>query len=60
MHLKLCFERLPDGSSLAAMLRYYRLRKGFTARQLAENMGIVPTTVLMYEVDGFRYHIKLR
>ena len=31
------------------MLKYYRQRKGLTTRQLAESIGVVPATVLMYE-----------
>lgn len=49
MHLKFCFERLPNRISPAAMLKYYCLRKGLTTRQLAERIGIAPATVLMYE-----------
>lgn len=53
MHLKFCFEGLPDRNSPATMLKYYRLRKGLTTRQLAERIGIVPATVLMYEQEKF-------
>lgn len=35
------------------MLRYYRKRRGFTIRQLAEWVGIVPATLLKYEGDQF-------
>lgn len=35
------------------MLKYYRQRKGLTTRQLAEGVGIVPATVLMYERGHF-------
>lgn len=35
------------------MLRYYRQRKGLTTRQLAESVGIVPATLLMYEREQF-------
>ena len=35
------------------MLRYYRQRKGLTTRQLAESVGIVPATLLMYEREKF-------
>ena len=49
MHLKFCFEEIPKIQSPAAKLKYYRLRKGLTTRQLAEMVGIVPATVLMYE-----------
>lgn len=53
MHLKFCFESIPNESTPAAMLRYYRQRKGFTTRQLAESVGIVPATLLMYEREKF-------
>lgn len=53
MHLKFCFEGIPANPSPAAMLRYYRLRKGLTTRQLAESSGIVPATLLMYERGKF-------
>ncbi len=54
MHLHFCFEGIPTEKTPAAMLKYYRQRKGLTTRQLAESIGVVPATVLMYA----RYHIK--
>lgn len=53
MHLKFCFESIPNEPTPAAMLRYYRHRKGLTTRQLAEGIGIVPATLLMYEREQF-------
>lgn len=53
MHLHFCFEGVPAGQTPAAMLKYYRQRKCLTTRQLAESVGIVPTTVLMYERGQF-------
>ncbi len=53
MHFKFCFEGIPDEPTPAAMLRYYRKRKGYTVRQLAEQVGIVPATLLKYEGDQF-------
>ena len=53
IHLKFCFEGIPTEQTPAAMLRYYRQRKGLTTRQLAENVGIVPATLLMYEREQF-------
>lgn len=53
MHLKFCFENIPIKPTPAAMLRYYRVRKGLTTRQLAESVGIVPATLLMYENEKF-------
>lgn len=51
MHLKFCFESIPTKQSPGAILKYYRLRKGFTTRQLAETIGIVPATILNYEQE---------
>ena len=53
MHLKFCFESIPNEPTPATMLRYYRQRKGLTTRQLAESVGIVPATVLKYESKQF-------
>lgn len=53
MHLKFCFESIPSEPTPTAMLRYYRQRKGLTTRQLAESVGIVPATLLMYEREKF-------
>ena len=30
-------------------LRYYRRRNNLTTRQLAEQIGVVPATIVMYE-----------
>lgn len=53
MHLHFCFEGIPTEKTPAAMLKYYRQRKGLTTRQLAESIGVVPVTVLMYERERF-------
>ena len=53
MHLKFCFEGIPHSQNPAAILKYYRLRKDLSARQLADVIGIVPATVLMYEREQF-------
>ena len=53
MHLKFCFESIPNEPTPAAMLRYYRVRKGLTTRQIAESVRIVPATLLMYEREQF-------
>lgn len=53
MHFKFCFESIPNEPTPAAMLRYYRQRKGLTTRQLAESVSIVPATLLMYEREKF-------
>ena len=58
IHFKFCFENVPIDSTPAKMLRYYRKRRGFTIRQLAEQAGIVSATLLKYENDRFpiSYH----
>ena len=53
MHLHFCFEGVPTEQTPAVMLKYYRHRKGLTTRQLAESIGVVPATVLMYERERF-------
>lgn len=53
MHLRFCLESIPVKQKPAAILRYYRLQKGITTRQLAEIVGIVPATLLMYEREKF-------
>lgn len=53
IHLNFCFEGFPTEQTPAAMLKYYRQRKGLTTRQLAESIGVVPATVLMYERERF-------
>lgn len=53
MHLKFCYASLPKKQSPAAMLKYCRLRKGLTTRQLAEAVGIVPATIGNFEREQF-------
>lgn len=53
MHFKFCFECIPTKQTPGTILRYYRVHKGLTTRQLAENVGIVPATLLMYEREQF-------
>lgn len=53
MHFTFCFEGVPTEQTPAAMLKYYRQRKGLTTRQLAESIGVVPATMLMYERGKF-------
>lgn len=49
LHLILPFEKRPKGNQPGECLRYYRLRNNLTTRQLAEQVGIVPATLLKYE-----------
>lgn len=53
MHFKFCFEGIPAEPTPAAMLKHYRKRRGFTIRQLAEQVGIVSATLLKYEGNQF-------
>lgn len=49
LHLTLPFEERPKSNQPGEYLRYYRLRNNLTTRQLAEQIGIVPATLLKYE-----------
>lgn len=49
LHLTLAFETKPKSNQPGEYLRYYRLRNNLTTRQLAEQVGIVPATLLKYE-----------
>lgn len=43
------FEERPKDKVPGDYLRYYRLRKSLTTRQVAEVIGVVPTTIIQYE-----------
>ena len=45
----MAFETKPKSNQPGEYLRYYRLRNNLTSRQLAEQVGIVPATLLKYE-----------
>ena len=49
LHLAIPFEEKPKTNLPGDNLRYYRLRKWLTTRQPAEQINVVPATVLMYE-----------
>ena len=49
LHLTLAFETKPKSNQPGEYLRYYRLRNNLTTRQLAEQVGIVPATLMKYE-----------
>lgn len=49
LHLTLPFEKRPKGNQPGEYLCYYRLRNNLTTRQLAEQVGIIPATLLKYE-----------
>lgn len=47
--MTLPFEERPKSNQPGEYLRYYWLRNNLTTRQLAEQVGIVPATLLKYE-----------
>lgn len=49
LHLTIPFEEKPKTNLPGDNLRYYRLRKRLTTRQLAEQIDVVPATILMFE-----------
>ena len=49
LHLTITFEEKPKTNLPGDNLRYYRLRKQLTTKQLAEQIDVVPATILMYE-----------
>lgn len=49
LHLTIPFEEKPKTSMPSDNLRYYRQRNNLTTRQLAEQIGVVPATIVMYE-----------
>lgn len=49
LHVTIHFEEKPKTNIPADNLRYYRQRKQMTTRQLAEQVEVVPATVVMYE-----------
>ena len=51
IHLTIPFEEKPKTNLPRDNLRYCRLRKRLTSRQLPEQIDVVPATILMYEQD---------
>ena len=49
LHLTLPFKERPKSNQPGEYLRCYRLRNNLATRQLAEQVGIVPATLLKYE-----------
>ena len=49
LHVTIPFEEKPTSNLPGDNLRYYRQRKSLTTRQLAEQIDVVPATILMYE-----------
>lgn len=48
-HLTIPFIEKPKSNFPGDNLKYYRHRKSLTTRELAEQVGVVPATILMYE-----------
>ena len=49
LHVMIPFEEKPASNLPGDNLRYYRQRKSLTTGQLAEQIDVVPATILMYE-----------
>lgn len=47
--MTLSFEEKPKSNLPGENLKYYRQRKSLTTRQIAEQIEVVPATILMYE-----------
>ena len=52
IHLTIPFEKKPKNESPGTVLRYYRLRKSLSTRQLAEDVYVAPTTIVQYEKNS--------
>lgn len=53
MHFRFAFESLTGLNGPGKYMRYYRIRRGLTTRQLADKLHIVPATVCGYEQSKF-------
>ena len=51
LHLQYEFENSDNCNTAGSTLRYYRIHKGYTTRELANLVGVVPTTITLYEND---------
>ena len=49
LHVTIPFEEKPTSNLPGDNLKYYHQRKALTTRQLAEQIDMVPATILMYE-----------
>ena len=49
LHVTILFEEKLTSNLPGDNLRYYRQRKSLTTRQLADQIDVVPATILMYE-----------
>ena len=51
LHLQYDFENSDNCNTAGSTLRYYRIHKGYTTRELANLVGVVPATITLYEND---------
>ncbi|MBE7013493.1 MAG: helix-turn-helix domain-containing protein [Ruminococcaceae bacterium] len=51
MHLQYGFENSNNCDTVGKTLRYYRVHKGYSTRELADKVGVVPATITLYEND---------
>ena len=51
LHLQYDFENSDNCDTAGKTLRYYRIHKGYTTRELANLVGVVPATITLYEND---------
>ena len=51
LHLWYDFESDDNCDTIGKTLRYYRLHRGYSTRELAEKVGVVPATLTLYEND---------
>ena len=51
LHLQYDFENSNNCDTAGKTLRYYKIHKGYTTRELANLVGVVPATITLYEND---------
>ena len=51
LHLRYDFENSDNCDTIGKTLRYYRLHRGHSTRELAKKIGVVPATITLYEND---------
>lgn len=51
LHLRYDFENSDNCDTVGKILRYYRLHSGYSTRELAERVSVVPATITLYEND---------
>jgi transcriptional regulator with XRE-family HTH domain len=54
IHLSLDYKSDSDCSTPSEYLRYHRIMRGLSTKELAEKVGIVPATLAIYEKDNNR------